>query len=401
MPFCFEIKEIGYIWFNGNECELTAQFLFAKNFNYINESQNAMVNKFWSSSVKSLTPYTPGEQPLHGEEVVKLNTNENPYPPSPKVREAILVAMGEDAAKLRLYPDPAGTALRQELAQHHAIEPDQIFLGNGSDEVLAHVFLGLLKHKASVLFADITYSFYPVYCALYGIEYERVPLSSKFEIRVNDYLHPQRQPNSGIVIANPNAPTGIALPLSEVERLVKANQQSVVVVDEAYVDFGGETAIPLVKQYKNILVVRTFSKSRAMAGMRLAYAVGDASLITGLNKVKDSFNSYPLDMLAQTAGIASVRDDDYFQMRCKEVIATREELVQQLEQLQFEVMPSATNFLFVKPPKIAAEVLAQELKKRKILVRHFKAARIDDYLRVTVGTQQECQALISACSDIL
>lgn len=360
-----------------------------------------MPNRFWSSSVKGLTPYVPGEQPAAGEEVIKLNTNENPYPPSPKVREAVVGALDSHAAKLRLYPDPTGVELRHALASHHEIGVDQIFLGNGSDEVLAHVFLGLLKHKHCVLFPDITYSFYPVYCALYGIEYERVPLSERFEIRVDDYLHQERQPNSGIVIANPNAPTGMALPLSEVERLVKLNQQSVVVIDEAYVDFGGETALPLINAYKNVLVVRTFSKSRALAGMRIAYAVGDASLIMGLNKVKDSFNSYPLDILAQTAGVASVNDNVYFEAKRKEVIETREKFVLQLKQLQFEVLPSATNFVFVKPPKMAAALLTDELKKRKILVRHFKAPRVDGYLRITVGTPEQCQALVDACAEIL
>lgn len=360
-----------------------------------------MPNRYWSNSVKNLTPYVPGEQPSPDEEVIKLNTNENPYPPSPAVKEAVLAALGEHADKLRLYPDPSGMALRNALALHHHVQPDQIFLGNGSDEVLAHVFLGLLKHQHPILFADITYSFYPVYCALYGIEYEKVPLSEKFEMRVDDYLHPARQPNSGIVIANPNAPTGMTMPLKDIERLVKANQQAVVVVDEAYVDFGGESALPLIRQYDNVLVVRTFSKSRAMAGMRVAYAIGSVSLINGLNKVKDSFNSYPLDVLAQAAAVASVEDQAYFEKQRQAVIATRENLAEQLGELDFKVLPSAANFLFVRPPKIAAGVLADELKKRKILVRHFKMARIENYLRISVGTPQECQALVDACFEIL
>lgn len=360
-----------------------------------------MGNKYWSDAVKNLTPYTPGEQPLPGEVVTKLNTNENPYPPSPQVKQAVAAALADGGALLRLYPDANGSRLKNALAAYHGVGPQQIFLGNGSDEVLAHAFLGLLKHKSPVLFPDITYSFYSVYCGLYQIPYEKMPLGEEFTIRIDDYLRPERRANGGIVIANPNAPTGIALALEEIKRLVENNQQSVVVVDEAYVDYGAQTAIPLVHSYQNVLVVRTFSKSRAMAGMRLAYAIGHPTLIDGLNRVKDSFNSYPLDVLAQAAGIASIEDNVYFEQRLQEVVDSRQRLVAQLEQLGFEVLPSAANFVFTCHPKIKAADLAEQLKKRRILVRHFKIPRIENYLRISVGSTQECDTLYQACESIL
>lgn len=359
-----------------------------------------MTNKYWSDAVKKLTPYTPGEQPLPGEVVTKLNTNENPYPPSPKVKQAIAAALVDEGARLRLYPDANGSHLKKVLADYHGVESQQIFLGNGSDEVLAHIFLGLLKHKSPVLFPDITYSFYTVYCGLYQIPYEKMPLNDEFKIRIDDYLRPERQANGGIVIANPNAPTGIALPLDEIKRLVENNQQSVVVVDEAYVDYGAQTAIPLIGAYPNVLVVRTFSKSRSMAGMRLAYALGHPYLIDALNRVKDSFNSYPLDALAQVAGVASIEDNAYFEQRRQEVIDNRERLMVQLKQLGFEMLPSSTNFVFASHAKMKAADLALELKKRHILVRHFKSPRIENYLRISVGSMQECDALYQACVDI-
>lgn len=359
-----------------------------------------MTRKFWSETVKALVPYVPGEQP-QGEKVTKLNTNENPYPPSEQVKQALLEKIGSDAASLRLYPDFAASELKAELASYHGVKPEQIFLGNGSDEVLAHVFQALLVHKHPILFPDVTYSFYTVYCGLFKIEYDKVPLNEDFEIRVDDYLRPERLDNGGIVIANPNAPTGIALSKEEISRLLKENKQSMVVVDEAYVDYGGETVIPLITDFKNLLVVRTFSKSRALAGLRIGYAVGDTSLICALDRVKDSFNSYPLDTLAQAAGAASIRDEVYFQQCRQAVIKSRDKLSHDLEQLGFRVLPSSTNFVFVSTPQMKAVELAEELKKRHILVRHFKVQRIEDFLRISIGTAQECEQLVAACKEIL
>jgi len=359
-----------------------------------------MSSKFWSDTVKVLNPYVPGEQP-QGEQVIKLNTNENPYPPSPLVQQALLKAIGPDGAALRLYPNAESTGVRAELARYHQVLPEQVFLGNGSDEVLGHVFQGLLKHKDPVLFPDVTYSFYTVYCGLFGIEYEKIPVTEDYEVHVDDFLRPERRANGGIVIVNPNAPTGIVLPVSEIARLVEGNPQSVVVVDEAYIDYGGESVIPLVQKYPNLLVVRTFSKSRALAGLRIGYAVGDRMLIEALERVKNSFNSYPVDCLAQVAALASIQDNDYFEQRKNAVIASRDQLRCDLQQLGFVVLPSATNFIFASHPKVQAAALAAELKQRKILVRHFKAPRIDQFLRISIGTQQECDALVTACRDIV
>lgn len=356
-------------------------------------------SKYWSATVKALTPYVPGEQP-QGRPVIKLNTNENPYPPSPLVKQALLEKVGEDAADLRLYPSYDAMELKSELAKYHGVRTDQIFLGNGSDEVLAHVFQGLLKHKHPVLFADISYSFYAVYCGLFNIEYEKVPLTEDFHLRVDDYLRSERRANGGIVIANPNAPTGMALPVEEIERLAQMNLQSVVVVDEAYVDYGGQTAIPLIGKMPNLLVVRTFSKSRALAGLRVGYAVGDAALIEALERVKDSFNSYPLDALAQAAAAASMRDDAYFERQKQAVIESRNRLSRQLQDLGFTVLPSSTNFLFASSKKIAAVQLVEQLKARGILIRHFRAPRIDNFVRISIGTEQECDLLVQACQEI-
>lgn len=359
-----------------------------------------MSSKFWSDVVQGISPYVPGEQPGAGEQVVKLNTNENPYPPSPLVQQALVSALGKDGADLALYPDPDARQLKLALASYHGVDTGQVFVGNGSDEVLAHTFLGLLKHRFPVLFADVTYSFYAVYCALYEIAYEKVPLSKDFALKVDDYLKPDRQPNGGIVIANPNAPTGMALPLAELERLVSGNSQSVVVIDEAYVDFGGESALSLVNKYANVLVVRTFSKSRSLAGMRVGYAIGAPALIEGLTRVKDSFNSYPLDRLAQAAATASIKDEAYFTRCVAEVVASREALSAKLRVLGFTVLPSVANFIFASHPKLPAAKLAFDLKARGILVRHFNAPRVDNWLRISVGATQACEALASACAEL-
>jgi histidinol-phosphate aminotransferase len=352
------------------------------------------MNRYWSAVVHGLTPYVPGEQPkLPG--LVKLNTNENPYGPSPRALEAL---RAEAADSLRLYPDPRSDRFREAVADFHGITPEQVFVGNGSDEVLAHTFLALLKHDAPLLFPDITYSFYPVYCGLYGIEFRQVPLSESFEIRVDDYL----QPNGGIIFPNPNAPTGVPLALAEIERLLQANKDSVVVIDEAYIDFGGESAVALVGRYPQLLVIHTLSKSRSLAGLRVGYAVGHPALIEALNRVKDSFNSYPLDRLALAGGAAAMADRAYFEETCRKVVATRTRLAADLEALGFEVLPSVANFVFTRHAQWEGAELTAKLRERSIIVRHFKSPlRIAPFLRITVGTDAQCDALTAALQEIL
>lgn len=351
------------------------------------------MSRYWSPIVSTLTPYVPGEQPKVAN-LVKLNTNENPYPPSPKALAAIAAAA---AGSLRLYPDPNADALKQAVATLHGLTPAHVFVGNGSDEVLAHTFQALLKHEQPILFPDITYSFYPVYCGLYGIDYVTVPLDEAFQIRVEDY----DQPNGGIIFANPNAPTGRPLALAAVERLLAAHPVSVVVVDEAYVDFGGESAIPLVGRYPNLLVVQTLSKSRSLAGLRVGFAVGQPELIEALERVKNSFNSYPLGRLALAGAVAAMEDRDHFDRTRQAVMGTRETLIAELIRLGFEVLPSAANFVFARHPDHDGAALAAALRERSIIVRHFRLPRIDQFLRITVGTDAECGALAEALAAIV
>lgn len=352
------------------------------------------MSQFWSSIVHDLTPYVPGEQPKLAN-LVKLNTNENPYGPSPLALDAM---RAEVADTLRLYPDPGSDLLRQEIAAYHGLSIDQVFVGNGSDEVLAHAFNALLNHELPVLFPDITYSFYPVYCGLYGINYKTIPLTAQFQIAMQDY----EQPNGGIIFPNPNAPTGSPVALSDIERLLQKNTQSVVVIDEAYIDFGGESAVGLVQRYPQLLVVHTLSKSRSLAGLRVGYAVGNPELIEALNRVKDSFNSYPLGKIAQAGAIAAMRDKAWFDSTCAKVISTRTQLISDLESLGFDVLPSAANFIFAQHPQQDGAVLTAALRERSIIVRHFKnPARIAAFLRITIGTEQQCAALVSALREIL
>ena len=360
------------------------------------------MSQFWSPLVHRLTPYVPGEQPkISG--LVKLNTNENPYPPSPHAVAAMAQELGADGANLRLYPDPGADRLKAAVAAHFsdfAITPAQVFVGNGSDEVLAHAFMALLKHDAAILLPDISYSFYPVYCGLYEVDYTAIPLGERFEIRVDDY----DRKNGGIVVANPNAPTGDLLPLAEIERLVAAHPQSVVVVDEAYIDFAGDevpTAIALVNRYPNLLVIRTLSKSHSLAGLRVGYAVGDRALIEALNRVKDSFNSYPLDRLAIAGATAAIDDREHLETTRRAVMKTRAALIADLESLGFETLPSAANFIFTRHPQHDAAQLAAKLREHKVIVRHFKAARVSQHLRISIGTDDQCQALVAALREIL
>ncbi len=357
------------------------------------------MSQFWSPLVHSLTPYVPGEQPKLAN-LIKLNTNENPYPPSPRAVAAMQAELGADGGTLRLYPDPNGDRLKEAVARHFAefgINTRNVFVGNGSDEVLAHAFMALLKHDKPLLLPDISYSFYPVYCGLYGIESVAIPLGDAFEIRVDDYA----RENGGIILANPNAPTGQLLPLAEIERLVAAHPQSVVVIDEAYIDFGGETAIALVTRYPNLLVIRTLSKSHSLAGLRVGYAVGHADLIEALDRVKNSFNSYPLDRLAIVGAAAAIDDKEHLEKARQAVMASRATLVAGLEQLGFAVLPSAANFIFARHPQHDAAKLAAQLRERQIIVRHFKQPRINQHLRISIGTDQECAALVDALRAIL
>jgi histidinol-phosphate aminotransferase len=352
------------------------------------------MSRFWSATARALQPYVPGEQPKLPN-LVKLNTNENPYGPSPKALEAIRQAAGES---LKLYPDPSSLALREAVAAFYGnISPQQVFVGNGSDEVLAHAFLALLKQDQPILFPDITYSFYPVYCKLYDVAYRTVPLNARFALNLDDYAIP----NGGIIFPNPNAPTGCLLPLGEIEALLERNTDSVVVVDEAYIDFGGTSAVSLVNRYPNLLVVQTLSKSRSLAGLRVGFAIGQRDLIEALERVKDSFNSYPLDRLAIAGATAAIEDREWFERTRQAVIRSRTTLTRELEALGFEVLTSAANFVFARHPHHDAEKSALALRQRGIIVRHFKAPRIDQFLRITIGTDEQCHALIAALREIV
>jgi len=351
------------------------------------------VSRFWSSIVHELTPYVPGEQPKLPN-LIKLNTNENPYGPSPRVVAALQAEAGDT---LRLYPDPNADRLKAAISAYYRLTPKQVFVGNGSDEVLAHTFLALLNHSRPVLLPDITYSFFPVYCRLYGVQYERVPLTAGFEIDPEDY----KRPNGGIIFPNPNAPTGRLLPLAAIDDLLRQNNETVVVVDEAYVDFGGESAVPLVDTYPNLLVVQTLSKSRSLAGLRVGFAVGHPELIEALERVKNSFNSYPLDRLAIAGAVMAFEDHAHFEWTRNAIIRTRGRLVEELEALGFDVLPSAANFIFARHPKKDAAELFRRLREQSIIVRHFKLPRIDQHLRITIGTEEECTSLVKALRGIL
>lgn len=341
----------------------------------------------WEDKVRKVTPYTPGEQPRRTD-IIKLNTNECPYPPSPKVAEAI-AAFDED--RLRLYPDPAAADLVKALADHYQVDKDQVFVGVGSDDVLAMAFLTYFTAGKPILFPDVTYSFYDVWAELFGIPYQKCLLKDDFSLDVSDYL----QDNGGIIIANPNAPTGLMADLGMIEKIVQANQDSVVIVDEAYVDFGGVSAIPLVEKYENLLVVQTFSKSRAMAGMRIGFAVGSKKLIAYLNDAKFSFNSYTMNHLTIACGKACVEDDLYFKEITGKIVATRERVKKEMAELGFEFPDSKTNFLFVTHPQIDAQELFHALKEEGIYVRYFNKPRIDQYLRITIGTDAQMDVLIA------
>jgi histidinol-phosphate aminotransferase len=350
-------------------------------------------NKYWGDIVDKLRPYVPGEQPKNMN-LLKLNTNENPYPPSPKVRDAII---SELDGQLRLYPDSSAEILKKAIADTFNIATEQVFVGNGSDEVLAHIFHAFFKQQTPILFPDVTYSFYRVYCCLYQVPYELVSLTEDLSISISDY----QKPNGGIIFPNPNAPTGRLLSLSAIETLLKGNKDSVVVVDEAYIDFGGQSAITLVALYPNLLVTQSLSKSRSLAGLRVGFAVGSLSLIVALNRIKNSFNSYPIDRLAIAGGVAAFHDNAYFEKTCQKVIESREILTVALAGLGFSIVPSAANFLFVTHNKKNAVELLKCLREKGVLVRHFDEPRLKQYLRISIGLPEQNEYLVSVMKTLL
>ncbi|TMU26230.1 histidinol-phosphate transaminase [Halomonas sp. ATBC28] len=352
------------------------------------------MSQYWSPAVRELTPYVPGEQPR--EQLVKLNTNENPYPPAPGVGEALREYATDH---LRLYPDPTSAALREALAETFQVASSQVFVGNGSDEVLAFAFQAFFRHGAPLDVPTITYSFYPVYANLYGVELRKHPLNKQWEVDI-DALGADTS-RSGVIFANPNAPTGHAHSLATIEALLKRVTDRVVLVDEAYVDFGAESAVALIDRYPNLLVTGTFSKSRSLAGLRLGYAVGSEELIDGLLRVKDSFNSFPVDSLASLVGIAALKDVEHFEACRERVITTRERTHRRLEALGFEVLPSKANFVLAQHPNHEGAQLFAGLRERGILVRHFNTSDLNNFLRITIGTDDEMDSLIEALEMLL
>ncbi|SDB10461.1 histidinol-phosphate transaminase [Butyrivibrio sp. INlla16] len=350
----------------------------------------------WEKSVRRVNPYVPGEQPKN-KNIIKLNTNECPYPPAPAVNTLIENMKYED---MRLYPDPEAEVLVEALSRYYDVPEDQIFVGVGSDDVLSMAYLTFFNSDKPVLFPDITYSFYDVWAELYKVPYEQIPLDENFKIRFEDYYE-ENHPNGGVIIANPNAPVGIFEPVSEIEKVIAHNPNSVCIIDEAYIDFGGESALPLIEKYDNVLVVQTFSKSRAMAGMRIGYAFGSKKLIGYLKDAKFSFNSYTMNRPSLELGVAAIKDDVYFKETCAKIINTRERVKKELAELGFTFPDSKANFIFAKHEKVSGEELFLALKEAGIYVRHWNAERISDYLRITIGTDEEMDKLVAFLKDYL
>ncbi len=347
----------------------------------------------WETNIRKAVPYVPGEQPDQ-QRMIKLNTNENPYPPAPGVAESIYAS---DTDRLRLYPDPEAGVLVNALAKRYRVKPEQVFAGVGSDDVLAMAFLTFFNSQKPILFPDITYSFYDVWAGLFRIPYQTVPLDPQFRICAEDY----EIPNGGVVFPNPNAPTGELESLALIEHILQHNQDVIVIVDEAYIDFGGTSALPLLNQYENLLIVQTFSKSRSLAGMRIGYAFGSETLIRYLNNVKYSFNSYTMNQLTLTAGAAALRDEAYFKKTIHKIIATRERVKEEFQKLGFLFGDSQSNFLFVTHPDVHAQKLFEALKEEHIYVRYFNKPRIDNYLRITIGTDEEMDVLLDVLRSYL
>ena len=350
------------------------------------------MSKFFSKKYSALTPYTPGEQPKDMQ-YLKLNTNESPFKVSPSVEKALKT----ECEKLQLYSDPESINLRKKLAEIYSVTPEQVIVTNGSDEVLNFAFMAFCDSETSIAFPDITYGFYPVFAQLNNIPYEEIPLKDDFKIDINDYIGI----NKTIVIANPNAPTGLILSLSDIEKIVESNPKNVVIIDEAYIDFGGESAVSLVDKYDNLLVTQTFSKSRSMAGARLGFGIGNKDLIADLNTIKYSTNPYNVNRLPEWAGVAALNDNKYYMDNCKTIIENREWTENELVKLGFSVLPSKANFVFAKSDKIDGEKLYLTLKSRGILIRHFGKERIKDYIRITIGTKEQMQVFINTLKEIL
>jgi histidinol-phosphate aminotransferase len=350
------------------------------------------MSRFFSQKYSSLEPYTPGEQPKDMK-YIKLNTNESPFPPS----DGVLSAVGEEASKLNLYSDPECTELVKLASEFFGVGRDEILFTNGSDEILNFAFMAFCDKEHPIAFPDISYGFYPVFAKLNFVDYKEIPLCRDFSIDYHDYLGV----GSNVVIANPNAPTGMSLSLCEIEEIVKSNPDNVVIIDEAYVDFGGESAIPLIKKYDNLLVVGTFSKSRSLAGARLGFGIACPSIIRDLNTVKYSTNPYNVNRMTMAAGAAAIRENDYYKENCKKIIKNREYTTAELEKLGFEVLPSKANFIFAKSDKIGGAELYRALKEKGILVRHFDRERISEYNRITIGTSEQMESLISAIKTIM
>ena len=350
------------------------------------------MSRFFSGKYAALTPYTPGEQPKD-RQFIKLNTNESPFPPSPKAQEYAAQA----AQSLNLYSDPTCAKLNEKMAETLGVEPDEILFTNGSDDILNFAFMAFCDGNTGAAFPDITYGFYPVFAALNGIDYREIPLREDFTIDVADYIGLNRT----IFIANPNAPTGIPLTLSQIEEILQGNPDNVVVIDEAYVDFGGSSAVSLIRKYDNLLVTQTFSKSRSMAGARLGFGVGCKDLIRDLNTLKFSTNPYNINAMTMAAGIGALEDDDYFRTNCAAVMEARAWTTAELNRLGFEVLPSMANFVFAKHPEISGGTLYQELRNRGVLVRHFSSARLEDYNRITVGSREQMAEFIRILTEIL
>ena len=351
------------------------------------------MSRFFSDRYATLVPYVPGEQP-QDRRYLKLNTNESPYPPS----QGVLAAVNEEGGRLNLYSDPDARALRSRLADSFGVTPDRVIVSNGSDEVLNFAFMAFASEKTPLVFPDITYGFYPVFAELNRLPYTEIPVKDDLSIDPADYIGKGKKT---VVIANPNAPTGLFLPLSEIEKIVSGNPDGVVIVDEAYVDFGGESAVPLTAKYDNLLVVGTYSKSRSMAGARLGFGIGNSDLIRDLNTIRNSTNPYNVNRMTLAAGAAALEDDAYYRANCKKIEDARDRTATQLTALGFTVIPSKANFLFAKTPAIGGEALYLTLKERGILIRHFSKPRIADYNRITVGTQEQMETLVAAVETIL
>ena len=352
------------------------------------------MSKYWSKTARNSEPYTPGEQPKN-QQYIKLNTNESPYPPSPVAVQAMIAAVGD---KLRLYPDPNCDELRQSIADYYRVGAEQVFVGNGSDEILAFSYQAFFDPGKPILFPEITYTFYPVYANLYGIDYRTVAQDELFDVPLEEFCSGEA---GGIILANPNSPTGNYVPLSSIERVLSSNPNCVVIIDEAYIDFGGDSAVQLINKYPNLLVMQTFSKSRCLAGLRVGFAVGQQDLITALNRIKNSFNSYTLDRIAQVGASEAIRDEKYFSETKTKVINTRERIKPVLEELNFQVVSSQANFIFISHPTITGEQLFRQLKERSILVRHYSLPRISNYLRVTIGTDEEMNQFLKIIAALV